>query len=75
MRHSFSVDLKSRSYLHQLIVSRESQGQVMLEGELGEITEIEYIEGKVLVVTGSNGVLRLDICRERLIDGLSEKKN
>ncbi|MBN2336825.1 hypothetical protein JXL21_14820 [Candidatus Bathyarchaeota archaeon] len=74
MRHSFSVDLKSRNYLHQLSVSRESQGQVMLEGELGEITEIEYIEGKVLVVTGSNGVLRLDICRERLIDGLTAGK-
>lgn len=74
LRHSFSVDLKEKRFLHQLSVSREAHGEVMLEGELGEIEEIEYIEGRVLVIRGACGTLRLDICRELLIDGMSPKK-
>ncbi len=74
LRHSFSVELKSRKHLHQLMLSKEPQGGVFFEGELGEISELEYIEGKVLVVTGSNGTLRIDICESKLIGGLTKKE-
>jgi len=67
LRHSFSVELKSKKHLHQMMLSKEPHGGVFFEGELGDISELEYIEGKVLVVTGSNGTLRIDICESKLI--------
>ena len=67
LRHSFSVELKSKKHLHQMMLSKEPHGGVFFEGELGEISELEYIEGKVLVVTGSNGTLRIDLCESKLI--------
>jgi hypothetical protein len=70
LRHSFSVELKSKKHMHQLMLSKEPHGGVFFEGELGEINELEFIEGKVLVVTGANGTLRIDICESRLISGL-----
>jgi hypothetical protein len=74
LRHSFSVELKSKKHLHQMMLSKEPHGGVFFEGELGEIGELEYIEGKVLVVTGSNGTLRIDICESKLIGGLTKKE-
>ncbi|MCW4051155.1 MAG: hypothetical protein NWE89_15640 [Candidatus Bathyarchaeota archaeon] len=69
-KHTFSVELKSKEYLHQIAVSKESQGEVLFEGELGKIVEVELVEGKVLEITGENGVLRLDICESLLLEKL-----
>ena len=74
MRHSFSVELKSKKHLHQLTLSKEPHGGVFFEGELGEISELEFIEGRVLVVAGANGTLRIDICESKLIGGLTKKE-
>jgi len=68
MRHSFSVEMRSKTHLHQVSIPKGGHGDVLLEGELGEITGIEFVEGRVMVVRGSYGVLRLDICEERLIE-------
>jgi hypothetical protein len=35
---------------------------VLLEGDLGQITGLEFVESRVLVVKGAHGVLRLDLC-------------
>ena len=35
---------------------------MLLEGELGQVTGLEFVEGRVLVVKGVNGLLRLDLC-------------
>ena len=58
---SFSVELR-RSSLHQVSIPKGPRGQVLLEGELGQITGLEFVEGRVLVVKGDHGVLRLDLC-------------
>jgi hypothetical protein len=57
-----------------MMLLKEPHGGVFFEGELGEISELEYIEGRVLVVTGSNGTLRIDICESTLIGGLTKKE-
>jgi len=75
LRHSFSVELKSKKHLHQLTLSKEPHGGVFFEGELGEISELEFIEGRVLVVTGTNGTMRIDICESKLIGGLAKKES
>lgn len=74
MRHSFSVELKSKKHLHQMMLAKEPHGGVFFEGELGDIDELEYIEGKVLVVAGSKGTLRIDICESKLMGGLTKKE-
>jgi hypothetical protein len=74
LRHSFSVELKSKKHLHQMMLSKEPHGGVFFEGELGEIDELEYIEGRVLVVAGSNGTLRIDICESKLMESLTKKE-
>jgi len=72
MRHSFSVEMKSKTHLHQVSIPKGDHGEVLLEGELGEISEIEFVEGRVMVVRGSCGVLRLDVCEERFNELLSK---
>jgi len=49
-------------------------GGVFFEGALGEISELEFIEGKVLVVTGANGTLRIDICESKLMGDLTKSE-
>ena len=71
MIHSFSVEMKSKTHLHQVTIPREDRGEVLLEGELGEIDEIEFVEGRVMEIRGSYGVLRLDICKETFCNLLS----
>jgi len=61
MSSSFSVELR-RSSLHQVSIPKGQLGKVLLEGELGQITGLEFVEGRVLVVKGVHGVLRLDLC-------------
>ena len=72
MRHSFSVEMKSKTHLHQVSIPKGDQGEVLLEGELGEISEIEFVEGRVMVVRGSYGVFRLDVCEERFNELVSK---
>ena len=74
MMHSFSVEIYSKTHLHQVSIPKGDHGEVLLEGELGEITGIEFVEGRVMVVRGSYGVLRLDVCEERLIEFLQPRK-
>ena len=73
MRHSFSVQMNSAGNLSGLVINRKKD-RIFIEGELGKIEEVEFIEEKVLTLMGENGVLRIDISRETLIEALSPKK-
>ena len=72
MRHSFSVQMSSTESISGLVINRKKD-RVFIEGELGLLKEAEYVEGKVLIITGENGVLRIDICRETLLKALNQK--
>ena len=73
MRHSFSIQMSSTESISGLVINRKKD-RLFIEGELGILDEVDYVEGKVLTITGENGVLRLDISRETLIEALSPKK-
>jgi hypothetical protein len=73
MRHSFSVQMNSAGSVSGLVINRKKD-RIFIEGELGKIEEVEFVEEKVLTLTGENGVLRIDISREILIEALSPKK-
>jgi hypothetical protein len=72
VRHSFSVEIKSKDHLNQVSIPGGPHGEVLLEGDLGDILEVEFVEGRVLVVKGSYGVLRLDLCEKSLVEYLSK---
>ena len=64
--------MSSTESVSDLVINRKKD-RLFIEGELGKIEEVEYIEGKVLTITGENGVLRIDICRETLQNALTPK--
>jgi len=51
---------------------REKGEKVLIEGRLGELQKIDFLDNSVLVASYSEGVLRLDI---DLVDILSLIKN
>jgi hypothetical protein len=70
----FSVELTSKEHVRSLIVSDESQGKVLFEGNLGELQELEMVEEIVLQVKGTNGTLRLDMEEDEFKKMLERKK-
>jgi hypothetical protein len=63
-KHSFSIEMRSREYVKRISVSDNSRDHVIFEGELGELNALRIIEGLMLEVDGSNGVLRIDMTKE-----------
>ena len=62
--HCFSIELKSKEFLRNLTISNRTGETVLLEGLLGELEEMSLVEGAMLEVRGSNGVLRMDVSEE-----------
>ena len=73
MEHGFSVEMKSKKYVKNMSISDEAHGQVLFEGNLGELRELSLVEGDVLEFTGVNGVLRINITDEQLHQVLLRK--
>ena len=56
--HSFSVEMKSQTFVNKMVLQESC---VVFEGFLGELKGVSIIEGLMLQIEGANGVLRLDI--------------
>jgi len=65
----------SKSHIETISVCNEPKGEVMFEGELGNLVQIEFIEGIILQITGDNGVFRIDLTEKELSHGLSKKRS
>ena len=66
--HLFSIELNSKEYLKSLALPSESIGDVLIEGFLGDIRSLSFADGIMLEIEGSNGVLRLDLSKEELLE-------
>ena len=73
-KRGFSVEMASKEQVRSLIVSNESRGKVLFEGNLGELQELEMMEEIVLLVKGTNGTLRLDVEEDEFKRMLERKK-
>jgi hypothetical protein len=71
--HSFSIEMSSKNHIDTISVSNEPNGEVMFEGELGGLIQIEFVEGILLQITGDNGVFRIDLTEKELYHGLLKK--
>ena len=70
----FSVEMTSKNHVRTLVVSDESTGKVLFEGNLGELKTLEMVEELVLQVTGTNGTLRLDMEEDEFRRMLEDKE-
>ena len=66
MSISFSIELNSKNYVKHISVSNESHDRVLFEGSLGELEGLSMIEGVVLAVKGTYGVLRIDLTEDEI---------
>ena len=73
-KHSFSIEMKSKEHVQKISISNSPNGEAIFEGELGEITQIELVEGIMLQINGVNGTFRIDITSEELYGGLKTRK-
>jgi len=71
--HSFSVELKSKKYVTSVSLSDNGRERVLVEGVLGELEELDVLEGKVFQLKGANGNLTLDLTEEEISRMLTKK--
>lgn len=64
--HAFSIELKSEDDIKMVVCSKDSEVTVLLESSLGELEKITFIEGRMLKIKGTNGILRMDLRVEEL---------
>jgi len=57
----FSIDLVSKEYLDIVSIIEKGGKGVTIEGSLGRLLRVEFMDGSVLVVMCENGVLRVDL--------------
>jgi len=70
----FSVEIESKLHLTNVSISNKPHERVLIEGFLGEFSEIEMIENTLIQFKGANGVLRIDLSKDELWQKLSVKK-
>jgi len=74
MEHAFSIEMKSKKHVRHISLSNESHEHVLFEGSLGKLEELSMVEGAVLEVKGTNGILRIDLSEDELRKMLFQKK-
>ena len=65
-KHAFSVEMKSKDYINQILLSSRIGNPVLFEGVLGELKFLTLVEDLVLEINGKNGVLRIDLTKDEL---------
>jgi hypothetical protein len=63
-----SVEMKQRKHVTTIMLSNDSQEDVLFEGNLGQLIELSMLEDSVLEVKCVNGVLRVDLALGEIED-------
>ncbi len=64
--HIFSIVLRSKDYIKNLSLPCDEEGNVLIEGFLGELKSISFTEGLMFELNGSNCSLKMDLSAEEL---------
>ena len=65
-KHAFSVELESKEYVKLITIANDSRNRVLIEGFLGKILDLNFVENSLLEIKGYNGILRIDLQIEDL---------
>jgi hypothetical protein len=63
-KHTFSVSLEKEDGLKNLCIGSEFGPNVEIEGNLGKLERINFVENAILEIRGSGGILRIDLDKE-----------
>jgi hypothetical protein len=72
--HSFSIEMKSENCVRRMSFFDKEKGHVFFEGFLGKLKNIVIVEDVMLEIEGKNGVIKLDITRQEIEKGLTNKQ-
>jgi hypothetical protein len=75
----FSVELNSKNQIKNMTLTNNGQKEsTLIEGTIGSLVEASFTEGIILEVTGTKGVLRLDLQEQEIKQPIfinKQKKN
>jgi hypothetical protein len=71
--HAFSVELRGREHLKTLNIPDGECCQVVVEGYLGRLLNLAFIESSMLEIQGEYGTLRIDIDNQEIKKIVTEK--
>jgi len=69
------VELNSKTHVKNICLSEGFGERVLIEGVLGNLEELGMIEGALLEINGSNGVIRIDLNEEELRSLFKKKES
>ena len=69
----FSIELKSKENIKKLNLTYGLNDGVLIEGFLGKLTSLNFTEGLMLEINGTNGSLRIDLTKKELKTLLPKK--
>ena len=64
--HGFSVELNSNEHLRRFTILSGAEYPILAEGFLGELQQITFVEGLMLEIKCSKGVLRVEMKEDEL---------
>lgn len=72
----FTLDLKSGSSIKHAFLNHKKDDQdgkdeVLIEGTIGILEKVTLVDGLILEVSGTKGVLRIDLTNQELVQSLS----
>ncbi len=59
--HAFSIELNHRGKLKTVAIPSNANGTVVIEGFLGELVSVSFVEEAMLELRGVNGAFRIDL--------------
>jgi hypothetical protein len=65
---SFSIELNNKQNLKNISLTNDSQENVLIEGNLGELKIARWVSEDILEVAGSVGVLRVNIAKQEILE-------
>lgn len=57
----FSIELNSKHQIKNLSITEEQKESTLIEGTIGNLIKAIFNENVILEVTGTKGILRLDL--------------
>ena len=73
--HMFSIELKSKRNLKSITLPDDGEGNVLVEGFLGKLQDLNFTEGVMFEIKGTKGTFRMDFSEKELERLLPKKTN
>ncbi len=72
--NTFSIELKSKNNI-SIELPKKLDDSVLVEGSLGHLISLRFVEGAILEIEGSIGILRIDLDEKDWTRALDARSN